>query len=90
MLLSQEANAIEYLARARARCFKPALEIGVFLFQLVDSFRIHARPACCGIEGLHSRLGLECAAAERCQLVTEMPDQLLKLLKGFYVRTFAV
>jgi hypothetical protein len=90
MLLPEESDAVEHLARARARRFETALEVRVFLFQLVHPFRIHAGAACRGIESLDSRFGLKSAAPEHRKLVTEVADQLLKLLEGFDVRTFAV
>lgn len=90
MLLPEKANAIEHLSRPRARCLEAPLEVGVFLFELVHSLRIHARPTRRRVESLHPRLGLKGAAAERRQLVAEMPNQLLKLPEGFYVTTFAV
>ena len=82
--------SIEYLLRACSRCFQPALEIRVFLLEPVHSFGIYPRAARSGIECLHSRFSLLRAAAERRQLLTKMADQLLKLLEGFDVRTFAV
>jgi hypothetical protein len=90
VLLSQEPNAVEDLLGPCPRRFQPALEVGVFLFEAIHSFRIYSRPSRCGIECLDSRLRLKRAAAERCQLFTKMAYQLLKLLEGFDVRTFAV
>ena len=44
----------------------------------------------CSVYGFHPGFGLQSATSEAGQLVTEVADKLLKLVKCFHVRTIAV
>ena len=90
MLLAKESNPVENLPRARTRCFEAFPELGVLELQPLDPFRSDLATAGCPVDCLHPRFGLKCAAAEAGQLVTEMVDEPLKLLKRLGVRTIAV
>jgi hypothetical protein len=79
-LLSQESHLSEYRARLFGREFEARAEIGILLHQLRCSLRREQvarlarrfKAAECGF-------GLQCALAERRQLLTEVPDELLQL-----------
>ena len=77
MLLAQEPHSVKYLPRARSSCLEPRLELGVLTFESLYSLGVHPRCARGTLERFHTRFSLKSAAAERSQLVTEMPDELL-------------
>jgi hypothetical protein len=90
MLLTQEADAVDHLLGPRARGIESARESGVLLLQVLDAlggdYSLHSRR----FEGLDAGLGLQRAAAERGELVTEVLHQLLQLREGGCFRTYAV
>jgi hypothetical protein len=90
VLLPQESDPVEDLLRPLPCGIQALPEVGILLLELIDSFRAHARPACCYLHCLHTRLGLKGAPPETCQLVAEVADELLKLGKCRSFRTFAV
>jgi hypothetical protein len=90
MLLAEESHTIQYLPRPRARSLEATLQVCVFFFKPVDPFRVHSGTTGSGIDRLDARLGRKGAAPECRQLVAKMPHELVQLLEGFDVRTFAV
>ena len=90
MLLTEETHAVEYLPRPDSCRLESAFQIFIFLLELLDSFRVHSRSSGSGVDRLEARLRLESAAAERRELVAKVADELMELVKGFDVRTFAV
>src|SRR6266436_1969740 len=90
MLLSEKANAIDHLLRARTRGIEPAREPRVFLLQELHALRGHNSFHSGRLEVLDARLRLERPTAERGELVTEMLHELLQLRKCGHIRPYAV
>ena len=90
MLLAQETDTIENLARSGPRGFETLPEIRIFHLQTLHSLRIYSRAARRGFKCLHAGLGLKRAPPECRKLVSQMSYELLQLFKSFQLRTFAV
>jgi len=90
VLLAEKSHTIQYLSRSGAGRFEPALEIGILLLQTIDPFRIHSRASGRRIDRFDPRFCGKRATPESRELIAEMSDQLVQLLKRFDVRTFAV
>lgn len=90
MLLPEEADAIENLAGSGARRFEALFQLGVFHLQFFHALGADAHAARGRIDRLDSRLRLKRAATEARQLIAKMANELLKLVEGKRVRTFAV
>jgi hypothetical protein len=90
MLLAKKANTVEHLPRSRARGFEALFQVRVFPFQTLHTLGIHPCAAGRGFELLHTSFSLKRATPESCELVSEMMDELLKLLECLNLRTFVV
>src|SRR6476620_2478745 len=90
VLLSEKSNAVDHLLRPRARRLEAGGEACVFSLQKLNplgrDYSLHSS----GLEALESRLGLERASTERCELITEMGDELLELSERRDLRPCAV
>lgn len=89
MLLAQEPDAIEHLPRACPGALEPLAEERILHLQLLHPLRVDASTRS-SFYRLHASFCAECAPAEASELVAKVSNQLLKLLKRFEVRTFAV
>lgn len=93
MLLPQEPHAVEHLPGALGGGVETRPQLGVLALEFPDVPGGHrarlARPRC-AFELLHARLGLQRPTPEASQLVGEVPDELVELMKGLLFRTFAV
>jgi hypothetical protein len=90
VLLPEEPDTIEYLSRPRTCRIEPLSQVGVLPLEFFHSL---GRDAPCSrrrVDCLHARFGLEGAASECRELVSQMPYQLLKLGQRSFVRTFVV
>ena len=90
MLLTEKSHAIQYLPRSGTCGLQTPLQVRVFFFQTIDSFRIHPCAARCGIDGLDACFCRERATPEGRELIAKMSNELMQLLKCLDVRTFAV
>ena len=90
MLLPQEANAIEHLARPGTSGFKPFFQLGVLHLEPLHPLGMHARATRSGLERFYSCFGVKSTPAESCKLVAEVSHELLQIFKSFELRTFAV
>jgi hypothetical protein len=90
MLLSEKADAVDHLLGSRAGCLEAVVESGILLLKELDALRRDDTFRAGDLEALETSLGLEGAAAERGELVTEMLDELLQLREGGSFRSCAV
>jgi hypothetical protein len=90
VLLPKKANTLEDLPSAFLRDVEPLAEVGVLLLELIEPLGTHVALPRRAIDCLDPRFCLKRTTPEVCELFTEMPDELLKLIEGFDVRTFAV
>jgi hypothetical protein len=90
MLLAQKANTVDHLLGPGACRIEPTRETGVLRLQKVNPLRRHDSLHSGGLETLDARLRLECTAAKRGELVTEMFHQLFQLRECGYFRPYAV
>jgi hypothetical protein len=90
VLLPEKANTIEHLPRACASCLEALPEICVFHLEALDALGIHSRSTWRGLEHLHPRFCLQGAPAESCKLVTQVTNELVKLVECLLFRKSAV
>jgi hypothetical protein len=90
MLLAKKAHPFEHLTGALSRDVETLPEVGILFLELVETLGTHVSLARCAVDCLDTRFCLKRTTPEVCKLLTEMPDELLELVEGFDVRTFAV
>jgi hypothetical protein len=91
VLLPKEADPVEHLTGSTASFLETQLQIRVFALELFDPLGTGARGGRRCLEGLHSRLGVQCAPAEGGELVTEVTNKLVEVReRRFQLSLFVV
>ena len=91
MLLPKKTHSVKHLSRPVARFLESQLQICVFALELCDARRVGLGWVAWCLELLESRFGLERAAPEGSELVTQVADEPLEVRKrGRHLRPFAV
>ena len=90
MLLAKETNPVQDLPGSGAGGLEPLAKLCILPLEPLDALGRDLGTSTRPLNRLHPGFGLQRAPAEARELVAEVADELLKLVKAFHFRTIAV